>query len=80
MVIEALERLARGRTTFLVTHNLLLASRFDLIIHLEGGRVREHGTHADLMKANGRYAALYRLQARASDGDTSETYSNALTA
>ena len=69
-VIEALERLAEGRTTFLITHNLQLAARASLILYIEGGRVREHGTHAELLRAGGRYAALYRLQAASADAGT----------
>jgi ATP-binding cassette subfamily B protein len=62
-VLEALERLARGRTTFFITHDLRLAARADLILYLEAGRVLERGTHTELMDTNNRYAGLYRLQA-----------------
>src|SRR5437879_13275649 len=61
-VIEALERLTEGRTTFLITHDLQLAARANLILHLEAGRVRECGTHAELLRAEGPYANLYRLR------------------
>jgi len=64
-VIEALERLVAGCTTFLITHDLRLATRADLILYLDAGAVRERGTHAALLRANGRYAALYRMQADA---------------
>ncbi|HEY6210467.1 MAG TPA: ABC transporter ATP-binding protein [Gemmatimonadales bacterium] len=64
-VIEALERLVAGRTTFLITHDVRLAARADLILYLDAGTVRECGTHAALLGANGRYAALYRMQADA---------------
>lgn len=52
MVIEALERLARGRTTFLVTHDVRLAARADLILCFDGGRVtsdpiRDRHVHSD---------------------------------
>ena len=69
-VIEALERLAEGRTTFLITHDLQLAARSNLILYLEAGRVRERGTHAELLRAGGRYATLYRLQAASADAGT----------
>ena len=64
-VIEALERLVAGCTTFLITHDLRLAARADLILYVDAGTVRERGTHAALLRANGRYAALYRMQADA---------------
>src|SRR5262249_31840803 len=61
-VLEALQRLAQDRTTFWIAHDLRLAARADLILYLEGGRVRERGTHAELVRAGGRYAVLYRMQ------------------
>jgi ATP-binding cassette, subfamily B, bacterial len=61
-VIQALERLSEGRTTLIITHDLHLAARADLILYIEDGQVREQGTHAELGKLNGRYAALYRMQ------------------
>jgi ATP-binding cassette subfamily B protein len=60
---EALERLAEGRTTLLVTHDLEQASRCDVVYFLEAGRVVEAGSHEELMRAGGRYATMYRLQA-----------------
>ncbi|MBW4621519.1 MAG: ABC transporter ATP-binding protein/permease [Cyanosarcina radialis HA8281-LM2] len=62
IVIEALQRLARGRTTFVVTHDLHLAARSDAIVYIEGGQIEERGSHAELMSRNGRYAALYQMQ------------------
>src|SRR5713226_6934292 len=67
-VTESLERLNQGRTTFLITHDLHHATDCDLILYLEGGQLLERGTHETLMQANGRYAALYRLQASARSG------------
>ena len=61
-VIETLDQVSVGRTTFVITHDLQVASRSDSILYLEGGQVRERGTHAELMQAGGRYAALYQLQ------------------
>jgi len=62
-IFEALERLSRGRTTFVVAHDLKLASCANLILYLEEGRVLERGGHAELLEGNGRYATLYRRAA-----------------
>jgi ATP-binding cassette subfamily B protein len=61
-VIDALDRVAGGRTTVLITHDLSLASRVDVIFYLDAGRVAESGTHEELLARGGRYAALYQLQ------------------
>jgi ATP-binding cassette subfamily B protein len=66
-VLEALERLAEGRTTFSITHDLQHAARADLILYLEHGRVFERGTQHELLQTNGRYANLFRLQNSAFD-------------
>src|SRR3989442_13725532 len=55
-VTDGLKAIARGRTTLLVSHDLDLVSRSDLILFLDGGKVLEGGTHEELMRANGRYA------------------------
>lgn len=68
-VLDALERLYRERTTFLITHDLSHATRADQVLYLDEGRLVERGTHETLLRANGRYAALWRLQA-ASRGET----------
>lgn len=61
-VLNALFDLAKGRTCLLVAHRLSTAARCDQIVVLEGGRIVESGSHASLMKANGRYAELWGKQ------------------
>ena len=61
-VSMALRQLAVGRTTFLVTHDLRQAETADLILFFERGRIREAGSHEQLLDLNMRYAALYGSQ------------------
>jgi ATP-binding cassette subfamily B protein len=67
-VLEALENLYRDRTTFFISHDLRHAAGADVILYLEGGRIVERGTHGDLLRLGGRYAALCRLQSFPSAG------------
>lgn len=69
-VMQALNTLSQGHTTLLVTHDLEHASRCDRIVFLEQGRIAESGSHAELLRAGGRYAALYRMQTEASAATT----------
>jgi ATP-binding cassette subfamily B protein len=63
--IEARERSARnGTITVLISHRFSTVRIADLIVVVDNGTIREQGTHADLMVADGMYAELYRLQAR----------------
>jgi subfamily B ATP-binding cassette protein MsbA len=62
LVQEALERLMKNRTTFVIAHRLSTVIQADKIIVLEAGRVAEIGTHAQLMGAGGTYSRLYQNQ------------------
>ena len=48
-VQEALDRLMRDRTTFVIAHRLSTITNADVIVVLEGGRIVEQGTHAELL-------------------------------
>ena len=60
IVAQALERLAEGRTTLLVTHDLPLAARAHRVAYLEGGQVLGCAPHAELLRGCARYAAFVR--------------------
>lgn len=64
-VVEALERLIVGRTTLVSAHRLSTIQRADLILVIDGGRIVEAGTPAQLIAARGPYYQLYALQAQA---------------
>ncbi|MCC7491041.1 MAG: ABC transporter ATP-binding protein [Fimbriimonadaceae bacterium] len=62
LVLEALDRLAEGRTTFIIAHRLSVARTADLILVLQDGRVVEEGGHEALLRQRGLYATLWRQQ------------------
>lgn len=62
LVIEALERLMKGRTVIMIAHRLSTVRDADKIIVIGGGVVAESGTHGELMALDGIYAGLHRTQ------------------
>ncbi len=59
---EQLEALMRNRTTLVIAHRLSTVEKADRILVMDGGRIVETGTHAELLARNGQYAVLHRLQ------------------
>jgi ABC-type multidrug transport system fused ATPase/permease subunit len=72
LVMDALERLIKGRTVLTIAHRLATIREADQIVVISGGMVAENGTHEQLVARNGIYAALYRTQFedRAEKGDS----------
>jgi len=58
----ALEVLMKNRTTLVIAHRLSTIEKADRIVVMDGGRIVEIGSHAELLSKNGAYAALHRLQ------------------
>jgi ABC-type multidrug transport system fused ATPase/permease subunit len=59
---KAMNRLLKGRTSFVIAHRLSTIRHADKILYMENGDIRETGSHEELMKLNGKYAALYNSQ------------------
>lgn len=59
---EAIERLMKGRTTIVIAHRLSTVRNADRIVVLEDRKIREMGTHEELLRANGLYRRLYTVQ------------------
>ena len=62
-VMEALERLMKGRTVITIAHRLSTIRDADKIVVLKGGYIAEEGTHEELIRNNKIYAELYQIQA-----------------
>lgn len=63
VIQQNMGRIGKGRTVFIIAHRLSTVRLVDRIITLELGRIIEDGTHDELLRTGGRYAALHRLQA-----------------
>jgi subfamily B ATP-binding cassette protein MsbA len=67
LIQQAMERVMRGRTTFVIAHRLSTVKHADKIVALEEGRVAEVGDHASLLGQGGVYSQLHEIQYALSD-------------
>ena len=59
---EAMDRLTKGRTSFVIAHRLSTIRNADVILVMKDGDIIEQGNHQELLKKNGFYASLYNSQ------------------
>jgi subfamily B ATP-binding cassette protein MsbA len=64
LIQEAMERVMKGRTVFIIAHRLATVQKADQILVMDQGRLVERGSHAELMAMNGLYARFHALQFR----------------
>jgi len=64
LIQKGMEAIMQGRTSFVIAHRLSTIKRADRILVIEDGQIAESGTHADLLKLEGKYYKLYTQQFR----------------
>ena len=64
LVMDALNKMMRGRTCIINAHRLATISRADIIFLVKDGRIVEQGTHEERLAQDGMYAPLYKIQSR----------------
>ncbi len=62
LIQEAMDKLMKGRTSFVIAHRLSTIKKADLILVIQDGNIVEQGRHQELLKLNGFYASLYQSQ------------------
>jgi len=67
IIRQALRRLMRGRTTFIIAHRIQSVMEADLILVLEGGEIVQRGTHEQLIAQSGIYQRIHDMQTRIED-------------
>jgi ATP-binding cassette subfamily B protein/subfamily B ATP-binding cassette protein MsbA len=75
LIQHSLAGLMRGRTSFVIAHRLSTIRHADRIVVIEDGRVREVGTHDELLEHDGRYAELLKMQLEGEDTEEAREHS-----
>ena len=63
-LFKNIQNYSKGKILFFVSHRLSSVQNADMVFFMENGRIKERGSHKELMEADGSYAKLYRIQAR----------------
>ncbi len=71
LIQQSLSRLMKGRTSFVIAHRLSTIAGADLIVVVEGGRILQTGTHAELMRLAGKYRTMVEQQVKMTLGSMS---------
>jgi ABC-type multidrug transport system fused ATPase/permease subunit len=72
LIRQALDKLIKGRTTFIITHRLPIIQNADMILMLQDGELVEKGTHNELMAKGGVYKEIYESQLMVNKGEDEE--------
>ena len=67
IVISAMDKLTKNKTSFIIAHRLSTIKNADLILVMDKGNIVEQGTHEELINKNGFYAELYNSQFQTSN-------------
>ena len=62
LIQEAVDKVTAGRTTFIIAHRLSTIINADQIVFLDDGKIKEQGTHQELIKKQGSYYDFYKMQ------------------
>jgi ATP-binding cassette subfamily B protein len=74
LIQKGMELLMKGRTSFIIAHRLSTIKRADRILVIENGRIAEMGSHAELLRAGGKYYQLYTRQFRKQIDESVDQY------
>jgi ATP-binding cassette subfamily B protein len=69
LIQKSLAHLMQGRTCFVIAHRLSTIAGADVIVVIEGGRISQTGTHAELMSLGGKYRTMVDQQIRMTLGE-----------
>ena len=80
LIQRGMERLMKESTSFIIAHRLSTIKRADRILVIEGGKIEEMGTHAELLRKRGKYYALYTRQFRTQMAEAFDPFAEKATA